>query len=99
MILKDIWKMPLGKTIAVQFNSRNQAIGKEGQKLASFLGIIARIPELTPLHIDDWRSFAREEKKKLVDFVKKKFSIPQHVEEFVIKSIGKKSKDYMRFKK
>lgn len=62
--------MPPGKTIDIQFNSRNQAIGKEGRKLATFLGIIARTPELTPLHIDDWRSFAREEKKKLVEFVK-----------------------------
>ncbi|XP_070006132.1 uncharacterized protein LOC107818095 [Nicotiana tabacum] len=38
-----------GKTIDVQINSRNQFIGKEGRKLASFLGIVARTPELTPL--------------------------------------------------
>ncbi|XP_059309261.1 uncharacterized protein LOC132060304 isoform X2 [Lycium ferocissimum] len=83
-----------GKTIAVQFNSRNQAIKKDGRKLASFLGFVARTPELTPLHIHDWRSFDKDEKKKLVEFVRKKFSIPTRGEEFVIKSIGKKWKDY-----
>ncbi|MCD7456991.1 hypothetical protein HAX54_033806 [Datura stramonium] len=43
-LLKDIWKLPPGKTIDVSFNSRNQSIGKEGRKLSSFLGIIARTP-------------------------------------------------------
>ncbi|XP_070029412.1 uncharacterized protein [Nicotiana sylvestris] len=71
-LLKDIWKLPPGKTINVPFNNRNQAIGKEGRKLASSLGIIVRTPELTPLHIDDWRNFHNEEKKKLVDFSRRR---------------------------
>ncbi|KAH0708789.1 hypothetical protein KY284_010216 [Solanum tuberosum] len=49
-LLKDVWNLPPGKTIVVPFNSRNQSIGKEGRKLASFLGIIARTPDLTPLN-------------------------------------------------
>ncbi|XP_060186941.1 uncharacterized protein LOC132616513 isoform X2 [Lycium barbarum] len=93
-LLKDVWNLPSGKTIVVHFNSRNQAIGKEGQKLASFLGMVARTPELTPLNVDDWRVFDKEEKLKLVEFVKRKFSIPVRGEEFVKKSIGKKWKDY-----
>lgn len=69
-LLKDVWKLPPGKTVDVPFNSRNQPIGKEGRKVASFLGIVARTPELTPLHVDDWRNFDNEQKKKLVDFVR-----------------------------
>ncbi|KAK4360412.1 hypothetical protein RND71_019364 [Anisodus tanguticus] len=69
-LLKDVWNLPSGKTIVVQFNSRNQAIGKEGRKLASFLGMVDRTPELTPLNMDDWRVFDKEEKLKLVEFVK-----------------------------
>ncbi|OIT08940.1 hypothetical protein A4A49_59393 [Nicotiana attenuata] len=61
-LLNEIWKLPPGKTIDVPFNNRNQAIGKEGRKLASFLEIIARTPELTPLHVDDWRNFNNEKK-------------------------------------
>lgn len=93
-LLRDIWTMPSGKTIDVQFNGRNQAIGSEGRKLASFLGIVARTPELTPLNIEDWRCFNKEDKNKLVELVRKKFSIPAHGEEFVKKSLGKKWKDY-----
>jgi len=54
----------------VQFNSRNQSIGKEGQKLASFLGIIAKTPYLIPLNANDWRVFDEEKKIKLVEFVR-----------------------------
>nr|KYP43759.1 hypothetical protein KK1_034795 [Cajanus cajan] len=86
--------MPHGKTIDVQFNNRNQAIGKEGRNLASFLGIIARNPKLTPLNIDDWRSFDQDQKKKLVELVRRKFSIPARGEDFVKTSLGKKLKDY-----
>ncbi|MCD9639236.1 hypothetical protein HAX54_023639 [Datura stramonium] len=93
-LLKDIWKLPLGKTVAVSFNSHNQAIRKDGVKLASFLGIIVKTPELTLFHINDWRSFDKNEKKKLVEFVRKKFTIPEHGEEFIIKSLGTKWKDY-----
>ncbi|KAH0693184.1 hypothetical protein KY285_020281 [Solanum tuberosum] len=93
-LLKDVWKIPPGKTIDVPFNSHNQSIGKEGRKLASFLGIVARTPELTPLNVDDWRNFDNEQKKKLVDFVRKKFSFPKRGEAFVLKSLGKKWKDY-----
>ncbi|KAH0700751.1 hypothetical protein KY284_014966 [Solanum tuberosum] len=71
-LLNDIWKLPPGKTIDVAFNSGTQAIGKEGQKFSSFLGIIARTPVLTPLHIGDWRNFDNEEKKKLLNFVRRR---------------------------
>ncbi|KAH0682523.1 hypothetical protein KY285_020031 [Solanum tuberosum] len=93
-LLKYVWKLPPRKTIDVPFNCRNHSIGKEGRKLASFLGIIARTPELTPLHVDDWRNFDIEQKKKLVDFVKKKFSFPKRGEASILKSLGKKWKDY-----
>nr|XP_009760709.1 PREDICTED: uncharacterized protein LOC104213017 [Nicotiana sylvestris] len=84
----------LDVTIDVPFNNRNQAIGKEGRKLSSFLGIIARTPELTPLYVDNWRNFDKEEKKKLVDFVRKKFSIPKRGEVWILKSLAKKWKAY-----
>ncbi|MED6122978.1 hypothetical protein PIB30_044952, partial [Stylosanthes scabra] len=62
--------MPLGKTIDVQFNKRNQAIRKEGRKLASFLGILARTPSIMHLNIDDWRCYDKKEKNKLLKIVK-----------------------------
>ncbi|XP_049345085.1 uncharacterized protein LOC125809506 [Solanum verrucosum] len=93
-LLKDIWKLPLGKIVDVSFNSHNQAIRKEGRKLSSFLGIIARTPKLTPLHVDDWRNFDIEENKKLLNFVRKKFSIPKCGKASTLKSLEKKWKNY-----
>ncbi|MCD7452526.1 hypothetical protein HAX54_017281 [Datura stramonium] len=71
-LLKYIWNLPSGKTIVVPFNSCNQEIEKEGRKLDSFLGIISRTLDLTPLNVNDWRVFDKEEKIKLVEFVKKR---------------------------
>ncbi|KAH0633079.1 hypothetical protein KY284_035865 [Solanum tuberosum] len=93
-LLKDVWKLPPGKLIDVPYNSRNQSIGKEGRKLTSFLEIVVRTPELTPLHIDDWRNFDSKQEKKLVDFVRKKFSFQKRGEAFVLKSQEKKWKNY-----
>ncbi|MCD7459609.1 hypothetical protein HAX54_041438, partial [Datura stramonium] len=91
-LLKDIWKLPPGKTVVVPFNSRNQSIEKDGHKLASFLGIIARTPELTPLHINDWRSFDKDEKKKLVEFPRAENEIdPTRAQIFIL--THKPSKD------
>ncbi|KAG5600622.1 hypothetical protein H5410_031992 [Solanum commersonii] len=58
ILVKDIWKLHSGKIV-------------DGRKLSSLLGIIARTPELTPLHVDDWRNFDNEEKKKLINFVRR----------------------------
>ncbi|KAF3681235.1 hypothetical protein FXO37_02982 [Capsicum annuum] len=63
-----------GKSVDVLFNSCNQSIRKEGRNLSSFLGIIVRTPELTPLHINDWRNFDYEEKKKLLNFMRDKIN-------------------------
>lgn len=61
-------ELPPGKTIDVSFNIRNQPVGKEGRTLSSFVGIIARTPELIPLHVDDWRNFDNETKEEIVEF-------------------------------
>ncbi|XP_020964529.1 uncharacterized protein LOC110265695 [Arachis ipaensis] len=71
-LLKKIWNTPYGKIIDVQFNNCNQAIRKEGRKLASFLGILARTPSIMPLNIDDWRCYDKEEKNKLLKIVRKR---------------------------
>ncbi|MCD9639064.1 hypothetical protein HAX54_023346 [Datura stramonium] len=69
-LLKDIWKFLPGKIVVLLFNSRNKTIGKYDRKLASFIGIIVRTPELMSLHINDWRGFDKGETNKLVEYVK-----------------------------
>nr|CAD1817944.1 unnamed protein product [Ananas comosus var. bracteatus] len=62
--------------------------------LASFLGIVARNANLTPLHIPDWRAFPMKEKRNILKLVKSKFSILTRGEKWVLRSLGKKWKDY-----
>ncbi|XAR65706.1 hypothetical protein NMG60_11009898 [Bertholletia excelsa] len=93
-LLKDIWNMPPGTKIPVRFNHCNQAVGREARKLAIFLGIVARTPELTPFNFHDWRFFLDDDRKRLLAFVRKKFTIPPCGEKFVLKSIARKLKDH-----
>nr|CAD1838578.1 unnamed protein product [Ananas comosus var. bracteatus] len=93
-LLTEIWNLSEEERIVVDFNKRWQAVGTEGRVLASFLGIVARNANLTPLHIPDWRSFPMKEKKNILKLVKSKFSIPTRGEKWVLRSLGKKWKDY-----
>ncbi|XP_038678364.1 uncharacterized protein LOC119979805 [Tripterygium wilfordii] len=74
-LLSDIFNQPLTERIIVRFNNRGQTIGSEGCVLASFLGIVARDPIMSPLNFEDWRAFPRHEKKELLKFVKKRSAI------------------------
>lgn len=69
-LLTDIWNLSEDERVFVDFNKRWQAIGKEGRVLASFLGIVARNANLTPLHIPDWRAFPMKEKRNILKLVK-----------------------------
>ncbi|XP_020088912.1 uncharacterized protein LOC109710609 [Ananas comosus] len=93
-LLTEIWNLPKDERITVNFNTRWQPIGNEGRVLASFLGIMARNANLTPLHIPDWRAFPKKEKKRLFKLVESKFLIPPRGEKWVLRSLGKKWKDY-----
>nr|CAD1838660.1 unnamed protein product [Ananas comosus var. bracteatus] len=88
-LLTEIWNLSEEERVVVDFNKRWQAIGNEGRVLASFLGIVARNANLTPLHIPDWRSFPMKEKKNILKLVKSKFSIPTRGEKWVLRSLGK----------
>nr|CAD1835504.1 unnamed protein product [Ananas comosus var. bracteatus] len=93
-LLTEIWNLSEEERIVVDFNKRWQAVGTEGRVLASFLDIVARNANLTPLHIPDWSSFPMKEKKNILKLVKSKFSIPTRGEKWVLRSLGKKWKDY-----
>ncbi|WOK97686.1 hypothetical protein Cni_G06394 [Canna indica] len=79
-IVADIWNQPRNERIFVAFNSRNQAIGVEGRRLASFIGSIARNSDLTPFIAEVWRRFPKKNKRDLLELVKSKFLIPANGE-------------------
>ena len=53
--MSELWNMPPGEKVTVQFNDMHQGVGPEASTLASFLGTLARNCQLLPLNIQDWR--------------------------------------------
>ncbi|KAL7238002.1 hypothetical protein ACSBR2_004160 [Camellia fascicularis] len=88
----DVWNME-GK-ISVSVNELGQPIGLEAPKLTNFLGTIARNGHMAPLNYVDWRALPDEIKEKMWQQVQSKFEIDPKSKSWVLKSIGKKWKDW-----
>ncbi|KAL7258088.1 hypothetical protein ACSBR1_004249 [Camellia fascicularis] len=88
----DVWNME-GK-ISVSINELGQPIGLEAPKLTNFLGTIARNGHMAPLNYVEWRALPDEIKEKMWQQVQSKFEIDPKSKSWVLKSIGKKWKDW-----
>ncbi|CAL5398856.1 unnamed protein product [Camellia sinensis] len=88
----DVWNME-GK-ISISVNELGQPIGLEAPKLTNFLGTIARNGHMAPLNYVDWRALPDEIKEKMWQQVQSKFEIDPKSKSWVLKSIGKKWKDW-----
>ncbi|XP_028079201.1 uncharacterized protein LOC114280979 [Camellia sinensis] len=88
----DVWNME-GK-ISVSVNELGQPIGLEAPKLTNFLGTIARNGHMAPLNYVEWRALPDEIKEKMWQQVQSKFEIDPKSKSWVLKSIGKKWKDW-----
>ncbi|XP_027157749.1 uncharacterized protein LOC113759381 isoform X1 [Coffea eugenioides] len=83
-----------GMRISVTTNELGQPVGPEASKLVSFLGTLARNGNLAPLTYVDWRAVPEESKENMWEEVQKKFEIDPNSKSWVIKSLGKKWKDW-----
>ncbi|EEE66797.1 hypothetical protein OsJ_23543 [Oryza sativa Japonica Group] len=101
--LKDVWNLPKGLRIVVQCNDLNQAVGEEAGILGKFLGMIARNGSLCSLGYTDWRYVIgkREKntnelkvKKDILKQVKMRFLYAPRMEEFILKKIGERWRQY-----
>nr|XP_025882497.1 uncharacterized protein LOC4342716 isoform X9 [Oryza sativa Japonica Group] len=101
--LKDVWNLPKGLRIVVQCNDLNQAVGEEDGILGKFLGMISRNGSLCSLGYTDWRYVIgkREKntnelkvKKDILKQVKMRFLYAPRMEEFILKKIGERWRQY-----
>ncbi|KAL3515715.1 hypothetical protein ACH5RR_022617 [Cinchona calisaya] len=83
-----------GKPISVTTNELGQPIGPEASKLITFLGTLARTGDLAPLTYVDWRGVPEENKEKMWEEVQTRFDIDPNSKTWVIKSLGKKWRDW-----
>ncbi|KAL6323675.1 hypothetical protein AAG906_002142 [Vitis piasezkii] len=56
--------------LPVNFNMYGQAIGDNGKKLSSYLGIMAHDGQLAPLNYSSWKEVLQEEKTKMFQVIK-----------------------------
>lgn len=83
-----------GKRISVPTNELGQPVGPEASQLVSFLGTLARNGNLAPLTYIDWRAVPEESKENMWEEVQKQFEIDPNSKSWVVKSLGKKWKDW-----
>ncbi|GMN61068.1 hypothetical protein TIFTF001_030154 [Ficus carica] len=80
-----------GERIQVSFDSKGQPIGKEGDELQSWIGVLAR--EHIPIWIADFRSADLEPRKERVWLeVKTSFTVDESHKKQVLKSCGESAK-------
>lgn len=52
--LSDIWNLPPGKRLALDFNATCLPVGVEGGMFNRFIGTVARKPNLCPINCKSW---------------------------------------------
>lgn len=60
LTVHDVWALPQGSKVVVQFNDNHQAIGDSGGLLGVFLGTIGDNFRLFPISYRDWRSIPQQ---------------------------------------
>ncbi|KAK9094641.1 hypothetical protein Scep_026110 [Stephania cephalantha] len=93
---KDIWDLPEGQKIIVQFNEFGQPIKRGGGILGGWLGTVARKTEFCSIEWTDWRLMPKDKKQILISLSKKYFEIPDdaRARKWILESIARKWKDY-----
>ena len=77
--MTELWNMPPGQKVKVQFNDMHQGVGPEARTLASYLGTVARNCQLLPLNIQDWRRIPASEKERILELVKVRLHYCLHI--------------------
>ncbi|KAJ9687589.1 hypothetical protein PVL29_016181 [Vitis rotundifolia] len=90
----DVWNMPEGQHVVVETNEVGQPDGDSACKLGNFLGTIARDGHLAPLTYADWRAVPQAAKDNMLQLAKSKFEISPRLENWVLKTLGKRWKDW-----
>ncbi|XP_039134930.1 uncharacterized protein LOC120272230 [Dioscorea cayenensis subsp. rotundata] len=91
--IKELWTLPPQERILVSSNQLGQPVGPEAQLLAAFLGMLARSGQHIGLQYESWHKVPKTLKDELFKFIELRFSL-QISREYVLKSLGKKWRDY-----
>ncbi|OMO75205.1 hypothetical protein CCACVL1_16302 [Corchorus capsularis] len=83
-----------GEPIFIPTNELGQPVGPKATMLSKFLGKIAKDGHLAPLSYITWRKMPKEAREKMWRLVRSKFDIETKSKSWVLKTIGKRWKDW-----
>ncbi|XP_058067561.1 uncharacterized protein LOC131216938 isoform X2 [Magnolia sinica] len=90
----DVWKKREGQRISISVNDLGQPICDNASKLTNFIGTLARNGEYAPLTFNDWRAVPNAKKDDMWGLVTSKFEFDGNAKAWVLKSIGKKWREW-----
>ncbi|KAG5544088.1 hypothetical protein RHGRI_016736 [Rhododendron griersonianum] len=92
--LSDIWNLPPGKKVVVDFNATCLPVGEEGGVFNRFIGTVARKPHLCPINCKSWHFVPNHYKEDCWSIIESKFFIPDNERDLIkhntLKSLGEK---------
>ncbi|XP_071728856.1 uncharacterized protein [Rutidosis leptorrhynchoides] len=91
--MTDVWNQKPGCRITVAVNPLGQPICENTSKLTHFLGTIARSCKHCPIDLP-WTKVSKDQKKEMIKTIRSKFIIPKHADRWLLKSIGRKVKNW-----
>ncbi|XP_058112926.1 uncharacterized protein LOC131255972 isoform X3 [Magnolia sinica] len=90
----DVWKMREGQRISISINDLGQPDCDNASKLTNFIGTIARNGVYAPLTFNDWRAVPNAKKDDMWGLVTSKFEFDGNAKAWVLKSLGKKWREW-----
>ncbi|PWA67562.1 hypothetical protein CTI12_AA314620 [Artemisia annua] len=92
--MPKVWTVSDEERISVSFNEYGQPIDKKTTStLTHFMGFLARSGKYCPLH-KPWPKVGSAKKKILLDVLNDKFDLPMGCDDWILKSFGKKVRNW-----
>ncbi|XP_071712569.1 uncharacterized protein [Rutidosis leptorrhynchoides] len=91
--MTDVWNQKPGCRITVTINPLGQPICDNTSKLTHFLGTIARSCKHCPIDLP-WTKVSKDQKQEIIKTIRSKFIIPKHADRWMLRSIGRKVKNW-----
>ncbi|NP_001312870.1 uncharacterized LOC107815048 [Nicotiana tabacum] len=93
--VQDMFVLPMGKKVVLEWNNRNQPVGESAGLLGGFLGSIASNFEYFPIGFEKWPKIPKPYKEHVwTNTIKPKFQVNDEMnKKYILGNIGRKWRD------
>ncbi|KAF7824032.1 hypothetical protein G2W53_022176 [Senna tora] len=94
----EVWSLPAGQRVVVDFNAQGQPIGDAGGLIGGFLGLVATNVTNFPITYRNWKRVPESYKEASFNTIKAKFCL-DHInhKHHVLKKLGKNWRNFKSF--